>query len=183
MTGGSEEVGRRDRVLESALQTFARHGYRKTSMDEVARQAKISRPGLYFLFSSKQELFRAAATRALEQDLAAAERSLGSSARPLRRRIVDAFDHWAGRYVGPARDVEGVVDDNPDLLGEIVHTAPARFRQLIVDTLTPATGARAALDIAQTLVSTSLGLKREVDSRDAYVRRLTVAVGLLVPER
>ncbi|MFC5947507.1 TetR/AcrR family transcriptional regulator [Pseudonocardia lutea] len=182
MTAASEETGRRDRVLQSALQSFARYGYRKTSMNEVAREAKISRPGLYFLFSSKQELFRAAATRALEQDLAAAERSLASTEQPLRRRVVDAFDHWTGRYVGPARDVEDVIDDNPDLLGEIVHTAPARFRQLIVDTLAPATGAQAALDIAQTLISTSLGLKHEVDSRDAYIRRLTVAVGLLVPD-
>ena len=56
---------RRALVLESALLTFARFGYRKTSMEAVAQAAHISRPGLYFLFSSKEELFRAAVTQAL----------------------------------------------------------------------------------------------------------------------
>lgn len=177
----SEAVGRRERVLESALLSFARFGYRKTSMDEVARAAEISRPGLYFLFSSKQELFRAAATHALARDLAAAERSLASTAEPLRHRIVDAFDHWAGRYVGPARDVEDVVAANPDLLGEIVETAPARFRQLIVDALARTVDRRRAVDIVDTLISTSVGVKHQVETRDAYRRRLAVAVHLLVP--
>src|SRR4051795_10175821 len=95
------ETDRRDAVLESALLTFARHGYRKTSMEEVARTARISRPGLYFLFASKPELFRAAVTRALEQDLAAAEAILADTGKPLRERLIAAFDRWAGRYVGP----------------------------------------------------------------------------------
>ncbi|MZD09631.1 TetR family transcriptional regulator, partial [Streptomyces sp. SID5785] len=54
------DTDRRSLVLDSAMATFARFGYRKTSMEEVARAARISRPGLYFLFSSKEALFRAA---------------------------------------------------------------------------------------------------------------------------
>src|SRR3954452_2071051 len=95
------ETDRRDAVLESALLTFARHGYRKTSMEEVARTARISRPGLYFLFASKQDLFRAAVTRALERDLTAVEEILADTGEPLRARLIGAFDRWAGRYVGP----------------------------------------------------------------------------------
>ncbi|MGI5451662.1 hypothetical protein ACQEWB_00435 [Streptomyces sp. CA-249302] len=38
------------------------------------------------------------------------------------------FDPWAGRYIGtPARDVAAVIEDNPDLLGEIAEAAPRRF--------------------------------------------------------
>ena len=183
---GSEAQGgaaaRRDQVLESALRTFARFGYQKTSMEEVAREARISRPGLYFLFSSKKELFRAAATRALECDLAAAERVLADPERPLRDRVVEAFDRWAGRYVGPARDVIGVIDHNPDLLGGIVQTAPARFQELIIDAIAQVADRQAATDIAQTLISTSLGLKHQADTRACYLARLSVAVRLLLPE-
>ena len=39
------DTGRRTAVLESAMATFARFGYRKTTMEEVARAARISRPG------------------------------------------------------------------------------------------------------------------------------------------
>ena len=170
------DTGRRDAVLESALLTFARHGYRKTSMDEVARSARISRPGLYFLFSSKQDLFRAAVIRALEQDLATAEEILADTVKPLRERLIGAFDRWAGRYIGPmSRDVPAVIDENPDLIGPIVHTAPERFEKLVVAAL------GGAAPVARTLISTSIGVKHQVETREAYLARMTTAVGLLVP--
>ncbi|MEU4250354.1 TetR/AcrR family transcriptional regulator [Amycolatopsis sp. NPDC026612] len=172
------ETGRRDAVLESALLTFARYGYRKTSMEEVARVAQISRPGLYFLFSSKQDLFRAAVTRAIEQDLAAAEEILADTGKPLRERLVGAFDRWAGRYVGPmSRDVPAVIEQNPDLLGAITDTAPKRFEELVV----AAVGGETAAGVAQTLISASVGLKHQVETREAYLGRMATAVHLLVP--
>src|SRR4051812_8340467 len=96
----SDEGDRRERVLAIALATFARYGYKKTSMEDIARAADISRPGLYFLFTAKQQLFQAAVTQALEGDVAAAERSLADRQRPLRDRLIEAFDLWTGRYVG-----------------------------------------------------------------------------------
>ncbi|WIY00807.1 TetR/AcrR family transcriptional regulator [Amycolatopsis mongoliensis] len=175
------EPGRRDAVLESALLTFARHGYRKTSMEEVARTARISRPGLYFLFASKEVLFRAAVTRALDQDLAAAERLLADTGRPLRERLVDAFDQWAGRYIGPlGRDIPSVIEQNPDLLGEIVRTAPKRFEELVTTAIAAASERASAHDVAQTLISASVGLKHQVETREAYLARFATAVGLLV---
>lgn len=167
-------------MLDSALLTFARHGYRKTSMEEVARAARISRPGLYFLFDSKEVLFRAAVTRALDLDLAAVERVLADTGRPLRERLVDAFDRWAGRYLGPlARDVPVVIEQNPELLGAIVETAPRRFEELVTEAIA-ASGRPAATEVAQTLISVSAGLKHQVRTREAYLARFATAVGLLV---
>ncbi|MEV8569482.1 TetR/AcrR family transcriptional regulator [Streptomyces sp. NPDC051322] len=168
-------------VLNSAMVTFARFGYRKTSMEEVARAAHISRPGLYFLFSSKEALFRAAVTQALERDIAAVEHVLADTGRPLPERLVEAFDQWAGRYVGPlARDVAVVIEDNPDLLGEIVRTAPRRFEELITDAIAIESGREAAHPVAQTVISASIGLKHQAASREFYLDRLKVAIGLLV---
>ncbi|MFJ9776738.1 TetR/AcrR family transcriptional regulator [Kitasatospora sp. NPDC101157] len=176
------DTDRRSAVLDSALATFARFGYRKSSMEEVARAARISRPGLYFLFSSKQDLFRAAAAQALERDIAAAERALADAGRPLPERLVEAFDHWAGRYVGPlARDVAAVIEDNPDLLGEIARTAPRRFEELITDAIAAGSGREKAAAVAQTLISASTGLKHQAATRESYLERLGVAVQLLVP--
>ena len=55
---------------------FIRYGYRKTSMDEVARAAQVSRQGLYLHFANKEDLFRAAVKHALESSLQAASRRL-----------------------------------------------------------------------------------------------------------
>ncbi|WP_435853359.1 TetR/AcrR family transcriptional regulator [Streptomyces smyrnaeus] len=174
------DTSRRTMVLDAALTTFARFGYRKASMEEVARAAHISRPGLYFLFSSKEELFRAAVTQALERDIAAVERVLADTGRPLPKRLVEAFDQWAGRYIGPlTRDVAEVVEANPGLLGEIVETAPRRFEELITDAIAVETGRAAAPDVARTMISTSIGLKHQASSREFYLERLKVAIDLL----
>ncbi|MET9021196.1 TetR/AcrR family transcriptional regulator [Actinopolymorpha sp. NPDC004070] len=174
------DTDRRTTVLDAALSTFARFGYRKTSMEEVARAARISRPGLYFLFASKEELFRAAVTQALERDLSAVERVLADTERPLTERLVEAFDQWAGRYVGPlSRDVTEVIEANPELLGEILQTAPRRFEELVTAAIAVRTGRKAAVGIARTMISASIGLKHQAPSREFFLERLKVAVELL----
>lgn len=178
------DTDRRETVLESALATFAtfaRFGYRKTSMDEVAGAARISRPGLYFLFTSKEALFRAAVTQALERDIAEVERVLAGADRPLRRRLLESFDQWAGRYTGPlSRDISTVIEDNRDLLGSVVDAAPLRFEELITDAIADESGQAMATRVARTLISTSIGIKHQVEARDVYLERLEVAIDLLV---
>ncbi|MFI0242897.1 TetR/AcrR family transcriptional regulator [Streptomyces sp. NPDC016845] len=172
---------RRTAVLDSALATFARFGYRKTSMEEVARGAHISRPGLYFLFSSKESLFRAATTQALERDIAVVEDVLADADRPLPQRLLEAFDQWAGRYVGPlARDVTAVIADNPHLLGEIAQSASRRFEELITGAIAVESGQETAAPVAQTMISASIGLKHQAATRESYIERLKVAIDLLV---
>jgi len=174
------EADRRGTVLDSALITFARFGYRKTSMEEVARASHISRPGLYFLFTSKEALFRAAVTRALQHDIAEIEGVLTNAEHPLDQRLLEAFDRWAGRYIGPlSRGVPAVIEDNPGLLGTIVETMPRRFGELLTEALATEVGAATASKVAQTLISTSIGIKHQVDTRDAYLERLEVAVRLI----
>jgi AcrR family transcriptional regulator len=168
-------------VLDAALLTFARFGYRKTSMEQVARDADISRPGLYFLFGSKQALFREAVERSLQQDLVAVEHALAGSADPFRQRLLHAFDHWAGRYIGPlTRDVATVVDDNPSVLGPMVTQAPHRFAQMITDAISTQRDRQSAEHVAQTLISTSIGIKHQVDDRQTYLERLETAIDLLL---
>ncbi|MDT0263339.1 TetR/AcrR family transcriptional regulator [Jatrophihabitans lederbergiae] len=174
------ETDRRATVLESALVTFARFGYRKTSMEEVARAAHISRPGLYFLFASKEILFRSAVTHALEQDIAEVERVLAGTNRPLHERLLESFDQWAGRYVGPlSRDISTVIEENPDLLGTIVQTMPRRFEELVADAISVESERKTATKVTQTLISTSIGIKHQVDTRGVYLEQLKVAIDLL----
>src|SRR5688572_25054847 len=90
---------RRRALLDAALTVFLRYGFRKTSMDDVARAADISRQGLYLHFPTKEDLFRAATRHALEGALRAAGDVLAERARPLEARLVGAFDQWVGRWV------------------------------------------------------------------------------------
>lgn len=181
VSGGTD---RRDVVLVAALQTFLRYGYRKTSMEDVARAAHISRPGLYFLFTSKPELFAAAVTRGLEQDLAAAGRALDDDARPLPERLLDAFEAWTGRYIGDAGDeLSTVAEAHRDLLGTAALDAQQRFHAMITDAVLSARvlpEAATSQAIARTLISTAIGLKHQTASPETFHQDLAVAIALLL---
>lgn len=55
---------REAQVLEAATQLFGAQGYERTSMTEVAGRVGVTKPILYRLFGSKEELFLACALRA-----------------------------------------------------------------------------------------------------------------------
>jgi AcrR family transcriptional regulator len=56
-------VGHRDAILAAATETFARFGFRKTSIDDIARRAGIAKGTVYVHFESKDELFGAVIRR------------------------------------------------------------------------------------------------------------------------
>jgi len=178
------DASRREHVLEAALTTFARYGYRKTSMEDVARAAAISRPGLYFLFSSKQNLFVAAVTQALSGDLEVAQRILADTGIPLRDRLIAAFDRWTGRYVGSmATEVALLIEAHPELLGDLVTDFPRLFLRMVTEAVAadqPLARPGRAEDVARTLLSTARGIKYEVATRDEFVVRMTVAIDVFL---
>ena len=60
-----------DRILDAAMRVFRRHGFRRSSIEQAAEEAGLTRQALYHHFSSKEALFRAVITRLYESALAA----------------------------------------------------------------------------------------------------------------
>jgi AcrR family transcriptional regulator len=50
-------LARRQEIVDAALELFARKGYDRTSVREIARQTGLSQAGLLHHFGSKEELF------------------------------------------------------------------------------------------------------------------------------
>lgn len=48
----------RDRIRAAALELFATHGIRETSLRQIAERLGITKPALYYHFSSREELLR-----------------------------------------------------------------------------------------------------------------------------
>src|SRR3954452_19596056 len=61
----------RDRILEAAMTVFRRHGFRRSSIEETAEAAGLTRQALYHQFKSKEALFRGVMERVHEAALAA----------------------------------------------------------------------------------------------------------------
>jgi AcrR family transcriptional regulator len=179
-TPSSEENARRRQLLEAALEVFLKFGYRKTSMDEVARAAGVSRQGLYLHFPRKETLFRAVVQHALGAAFGAASRRLADPSLPARERLASAFDEWVGRYVGTLS--AGAAD-----LGEAAHTLGApltreygeRFLELLAKFMRSSGMVAAykpagltARQLAETLYATARGLKHESASREEFVESI-----------
>jgi AcrR family transcriptional regulator len=60
-----------DRILDAAMRVFRRHGFRRSSIEQAAEEASLTRQALYHHFASKEALFRAVIERLYEQGLAA----------------------------------------------------------------------------------------------------------------
>jgi AcrR family transcriptional regulator len=96
----------RDRILDAAMLVFRRHGFRRSSIEQAAEAAGLTRQALYHHFKSKEALFRAGIERLHENALAAevaaattAEKAGGSLADILLagvsarlRRFIASFD-------------------------------------------------------------------------------------------
>ena len=56
-------------ILTAAWAAFASYGYRKTSMDDIAKGAGMSRPALYMHFKNKEDILRSLVAKYLGQFL------------------------------------------------------------------------------------------------------------------
>ena len=184
---------RQERVLSVALEVFGRYGFRKTSMDEVARSADISRQGLYLYFASKEALFRAAVRQELDTALGDASRCLDEEGAALDRRVVAALDAWLGRYVGSmlASDISGLLQNPAVQIGDMVDAAVAAFDARLANAVAAATAEtdRRRLgvtpeEIAAALHTVGQGAKylssARGESRAEFVARVTPAVRLIL---
>ncbi len=61
----------RDRILDAAMLVFRRHGFRRSSIEQAAEAAGLTRQALYHHFKSKEALFRAVIERLYQNSLVA----------------------------------------------------------------------------------------------------------------
>jgi AcrR family transcriptional regulator len=64
-------MGPRTRILDAAMLVFRRQGFRRSSIEQAAEAAGLTRQALYHHFKSKEALFRAVIERLHEEALAA----------------------------------------------------------------------------------------------------------------
>jgi TetR/AcrR family transcriptional regulator, fatty acid metabolism regulator protein len=76
---------RRQRVLDAALDVFARDGYGEAAVDDIARASETSKGGVYFHFPSKQALFLCLLDEAGQHLLGRIERAMAAEVDPIAK--------------------------------------------------------------------------------------------------
>lgn len=99
MSNRDEKVGR---FLEGGLEVFLRFGYRKTTLDDVARACGVSRATIYKYFPNKEALVRAFVAAYLQGMRAAQAAAVDPAAPPEERLVAVVGALW--RNLRPIRD-------------------------------------------------------------------------------
>ncbi len=73
----------RERILEAALEVFSRHGFRGSTIDQIADEAAMSKPNLLYYFRRKEDIHSELIHRLLETWLAPLE-EMNSDGDPVR---------------------------------------------------------------------------------------------------
>lgn len=103
-----------DRIAAAALEEFTEHGIRRTSMEDVARRAGVSRMTVFRRFENKQGLLEVVIAREVRRGMDELD-SLWDGAETLEDRLVEGFA-FAGRYVRHHPLFEGILRREPEVL-------------------------------------------------------------------
>jgi AcrR family transcriptional regulator len=177
-------ASRASALLEAAIGVFARFGYRKTSMDDVARAAGVSRQGLYLSFANKEELFRRALDHSLRLQLSSAITALSRTDVSFENRVIAACEAWSGRFIGSlGADAADLMCASTALAGEALAEYEWQFEQALVAAIVASPMAKRCAaakleitDLARALHATARGLKQSCKTREEFLKAMTAAV-------
>jgi AcrR family transcriptional regulator len=182
---------RRDAILDAALRAFGQYGYRRTSMDDIAREAGIGKGTIYLSFAGKDEVFQALGQALSERMLAGAEAA--------RHRPGTAADKlaamsaaWFGTYVETvwrSPHAAELLDAKHRLAADIISQFSSQYKCLVRDVLAEAADAGeldlAAADLtpdiaAELLIASARGLESSAAAPADYHRYLDALVRVIV---
>jgi len=81
-------ISRHERILDAALDVFARAGYQQATVDEIANTAQTSKGGIYFHFPGKDAIFLALLDRSADLLLSRVAERMNAAPDPIAK--VDA---------------------------------------------------------------------------------------------
>lgn len=178
---------RQSAILGAAWQCFAAYGFRKTSMDDIARAAGMSRPALYQHYRNKEDVFRRLAQHYYDRAADALANALASSGRA-EDVLARAFAAQGGEIIeamlSSPHGLE-LLDTSRAAASDIAEAGEARFHVLYVDWLEAERDAGRigfsgnASGVAATIAAALKGLKSAAPAYEVYAASLNQLARLI----
>lgn len=117
-TVGAEQNSR-DRILDAAEALFARRGYARVGLREVAEQVGLGKSSLFHHFRNKPELYAAVAARILRRMEQSLQASIAAGGPPLQRldRLLDGLIDLLATHPSYSRVLLRSLFEDDDLAG------------------------------------------------------------------
>ena len=132
-----ESIATRERILSAAFVRFARYGFRRTSMEDIAGEAGVSRAALYLQFRNKEEIFKSLAQDLQSTALARAGAALEARG-ALAERIRGAIEGKSLEMVRITLESphgSELLDETGRLCGDLVADTERRFAEQLTRVL------------------------------------------------
>ncbi|MGA0446702.1 MAG: TetR/AcrR family transcriptional regulator [Pseudohongiellaceae bacterium] len=147
----AKHQAKRDAVYDAASVVFAQYGFRRTTMNDIAKSAGISRPALYLMFENKEDLFQGLAAHRLDQAIDSALSMLQGNGK-IADRFLESLLVFEQIFYEPIADSPHgteLMDISLSLASEIMTKKLARFHAALTKSLSEAE-ARGQITFART---------------------------------
>ncbi len=172
--GAGRAVDRQDMILDAAFHAFATYGYRRTTMDDIARGVGMSRSALYLHYRNKDDMFRTLAERYFNEAMAAMEVALTAPGQTPEQALIAAFVAKDGKFMdvvlGTPHGSE-LLDAGMSLTKDLADQAEARKIGILarwLAALPMAEGIGSPEAVARTIMVSAMGLKFPGQTLDGY---------------
>ncbi|HEY9753873.1 MAG TPA: helix-turn-helix domain-containing protein [Oculatellaceae cyanobacterium] len=158
-------------VLKAAEKVFLLHGYARTTMGDIAKSARISRPALYLIFPSKEDVFRAAVEVLYTRKLACVKDVLSPHGE-IGAQLIQTFEIWTVEtfeLVKSYPEAEDLFESSLIVAADIAERAYTEFRQMLVEAMKRASRENATKilrngdlelsDVATVMTTAAIGFK------------------------
>jgi len=185
----SQKNQKREAVLEAAADVFAQYGFRRTSMNDIAQAAGISRPALYLMFENKEDLFRGTVLFRQSQGIDKAIFTLaraGSIAERFNAAIL-AFEKVFYEPVAQSPHGAELMDASISIAADLMKKGQDRLEKSLARALEEAISSKEVeftgmsmtpLAFTRLLVSSVSGLKKHATSAKGLRRQISEVTGV-----
>ena len=172
---------KRELILAAAELLYWRYGIRRTSLDDVAREAGIAKGTVYLYFDSKESLNAAVIEKACA-DITADARNALNEPGTLVHRIVAFLDAWKGkpsRLMASSPHTAEIIESGATVAASITAAFYSEMRMMLSETLRE--GGIVNDDAVSMLYAAAVGtLETGEMSEEAYRARLAPMVRTLI---
>ena len=180
---------RLDQILDAAYASFTRHGVKRTTMDDIASAAGMSRPAVYQYVRGKDDAFRRLAQRLFDGALEQTRRDVEGDAPVAERlhRVLSTKLELTLRLYADSPHAGELLDAGARLSGDIVEAFTTGLRDLAASTVADAgrrgevaLDERAPADVADIALALTRGLEMGSGEPRDLRRQLRLGVDLLL---
>lgn len=169
---------------------FSRHGYRRTSVEDIAREADVSKGTVYIYFENKEALLRACVGRfaALLEERTWAALNAGGTMEETLTALLEAKFLLGYSIICSAPHAQELIDSSNALASDLVEKMGAAYRgrmeRFLAERVFPERphlrSIGDAKELVDLLIAAGDGLSRTADSEEDLAKALSRLVRIIL---